>query len=294
MPGGDGTGIAKNVPPIAVNPALLTANVWGNSPNGNTIGVAGSSVSEDGVWGTSTSGAGVEGTSKSGPGVTGTSQTGDGVSGVSTSGNGIYGKGKTAGLFDGDVTVNGSLDVESSISGASLKASGDVNAGSLTTSGALTAGSMMTSGNLTANDVQLTGADLAEDFPIRGSEMEPGTVVVIEDSGALNQSYRAYDKRVAGVVSGAGSFKPGIVMDRGRSASPEGSRVSIALAGKVYCKVDAGHGAVRVGDLLTTSPTLGHAMRADDQARAFGAVIGKALAPLSTGTSLVPILVALQ
>jgi hypothetical protein len=49
-----------------------------------------------------------------------------------------------------------------------------------------------------------------------------------------------------------------------------------------------------VGDLLTTSPTAGHAMKADDTGRAFGAVIGKALAPMENGTGLIPILIALQ
>jgi hypothetical protein len=46
--------------------------------------------------------------------------------------------------------------------------------------------------------------------------------------------------------------------------------------------------------MLTTSPTEGHAMKACDPARAFGAVIGKALRPLATGIGLIPILIALQ
>ena len=41
--------------------------------------------------------------------------------------------------------------------------------------------------------------------------------------------------------------------------------------------MDAGYAPVGVGDLLTTSPTAGHAMRAEDPVRAFGATIGKAL-----------------
>jgi len=45
---------------------------------------------------------------------------------------------------------------------------------------------------------------------------------------------------------------------------------------------------------LTTSPTVGHAMKARDQSRAFGCVIGKALRSLETGQGLIPILVALQ
>jgi hypothetical protein len=58
--------------------------------------------------------------------------------------------------------------------------------------------------------------------------------------------------------------------------------------------VDADYGAIGLGDLLTTSGTLGHAMRAADPARAFGAVVGKALGSLEQGRGLLPILVALQ
>jgi hypothetical protein len=68
----------------------------------------------------------------------------------------------------------------------------------------------------------------------------------------------------------------------------------VAVVGKVYCKVDAQYAPIEVGDLLTTSPTPGHAMKADDPLRAFGAVIGKALRGLQSGQGLVPILVALQ
>jgi hypothetical protein len=63
---------------------------------------------------------------------------------------------------------------------------------------------------------------------------------------------------------------------------------------QVYCKVDAQYAPIEVGDLLTTSPTPGHAMKAADPFKAFGAVIGKALQPLHTGQGLLPILIALQ
>ncbi|HEY7253389.1 MAG TPA: hypothetical protein VIG37_23025 [Methylomirabilota bacterium] len=49
-----------------------------------------------------------------------------------------------------------------------------------------------------------------------------------------------------------------------------------------------------MGDLLTTSATPGHAMKAVDGARAFGAVIGKALEPLAGGQALIRILVAMH
>jgi len=82
-----------------------------------------------------------------------------------------------------------------------------------------------------------------------------------------------------------------MILDRQR---PGRGRLSLALMGKVYCKVDATHMPVAIGDLLTTSSTPGHAMKAADRGRAFGAVIGKALQPCARGQSLIPILVALQ
>jgi hypothetical protein len=114
---------------------------------------------------------------------------------------------------------------------------------------------------------------------------------VIDRDGALKESACAYDRRVAGVVSGAGGFKPGILLD---TQEVEHGRRPVALIGKVYCKVDADGSPVEVGDLLTTSATPGHAMKAGDPTRAFGAVLGKALGSLPQGRGLVPILVTLQ
>ena len=154
-------------------------------------------------------------------------------------------------------------------------------------------GNVEVKGNIDATgDIRLTNGDCAEDFNI-GSDItvEPGTVMVLGEKDALFPSQRAYDKRVAGVVSGAGDYRPGIVLDKQQS---ENNRQPIALLGKVYCKVDAQYGAIEVGDLLTTSSTSGHAMKASDQLKAFGAVIGKALRPLEDGQGLIPILIALQ
>jgi hypothetical protein len=142
-------------------------------------------------------------------------------------------------------------------------------------------------------DVTLTGGmDCAEQFDVAGEqELEPGTVVVIDQEGALRESYEAYDRRVAGVVSGAGDYKPAIVL--GRRAT-NGASIQVALVGKVYCKVDAEYAPIVIGDILTASPTSGHAMKAIDRDRAFGAVIGKAMRPLESGRGLIPMLVALQ
>ena len=94
------------------------------------------------------------------------------------------------------------------------------------------------------------------------------------------------------LLSGAGGYWPGIVLDQ--QQQPTGKRLPIALMGKTYCKVDADQASIEIGDLLTTSPTPGHAMRANDPFKAFGAVIGKALRSLEAGKGLIPVLVALQ
>jgi hypothetical protein len=141
-------------------------------------------------------------------------------------------------------------------------------------------------------DIRLLGADCAENFDVSEAETaEPGTVMVIDQEGTLKPSEQAYDKRVAGVISGAEGYKTGIVLDEQES---EADRMPVALMGKVYCKVDARHSPIGVGDLLTTSSTLGYAMKADDPLRAFGAVLGKAVRPLKEGQGLIPVLVALQ
>jgi hypothetical protein len=147
---------------------------------------------------------------------------------------------------------------------------------------------------LATGDVRLQGADCAEDFEVDElSALEPGMVMVIGDEERLYPCNKPYDTRVAGVLSGAGNCRPGILLGRQQESSQQ-KRLPLALTGKVYCKVDASYSPVGIGDQLTTSPTLGHAMKVSDGSRASGAILGKALRPLTQGRSLIPILVALQ
>ncbi len=140
-------------------------------------------------------------------------------------------------------------------------------------------------------DILLTGADCAEQFDVVGATAaRPGSVMVIGEDGALRRSSQPYDTKVAGVVSGAGTYRPAIVLDQ---QPPREDRLCVALVGKVFCNVDSAYGPIEFGDLLTTSPTPGHAMKADDPHRAFGAVLGKSLKPWSGGRGMIPILVAL-
>ena len=230
---------------------------WSNGGDG-TQGFTGSS-NNNGVFGRNTSSAPIPGGSPGGNGVFGFSDNpnGSGVFGAipqtNTVGAGVTGVGSTAGQFFGDVAVTG---------------------------------------HITCTDVMLANADCAEEFDLDQSAgaIEPGTVVSFDDEGSLRPSVVAYDKRVAGVISGAGEYRPGLILDKREG----GNRAPLALIGKVMVKADASYGAIEVGDLLTTSPTPGHAMRATDSAQAFGQVIGKALEPLPEGRALVRLLVTLQ
>jgi hypothetical protein len=176
------------------------------------------------------------------------------------------------------------LDVEGNI-----KSSGDISATRDITANR----NLRVGGDIRVEgDIRLAGADCAEHFDVDDAAMlESGTVMVIADEERLCRCSEPYDKRVAGVLSGAGKCRPGLLLGQ---QSSDANRLPLALAGTVYCLVDAGHGAIAVGDLLTTSPTPGHAMKAADPRRAFGAVLGKALRPLRGGTALIAILVSLQ
>ena len=142
------------------------------------------------------------------------------------------------------------------------------------------------------------GSDLSEQYEIRGTRTEllpsPGTVVSIdpENPGDLVVSNNTYDRRVAGIISGAGGIKPGMLM--GQSGSVADGEYPVALTGRVYCWADASNSPIEPGDMLTTSDTPGHAMKVTDYTRAQGAVIGKAMSSLDEGQGLVLVLVTLQ
>lgn len=253
------------------------------------IGVMGESAQSEGVRGVShaPTHGGVVGindnpTDGAGPGLYGASR-GTGVWGVSQTWNGVYGE--TASTTGGN-GVHG----KSTGSGAGLYGESASGVGVYGKGGKLAA---LFEGDVeVTGDIRLTGADCAEEFAVAdAASAEPGTVMVLDDHENLSPSQSAYDRRVVGVVSGAGLYKPGIVLDGAHGGV---NRSRIGLLGKVFCKVDADIAPVEVGDLLTTSETPGYAMKALDPERSFGAVLGKALKPLKSGQELIPILVALQ
>jgi hypothetical protein len=167
--------------------------------------------------------------------------------------------------------------------------------GSIEVRGADGAATVQISGGASGGSIQLNGRalDYAEVFAVRDqAKVEPGHVVTIDpqEPGRLTLSTRAYDRGVAGVIAGADGLRSGIVL----GTRSDDSHQPVALNGRVYCWVDAGYGLIKPGDLLTTSPTAGHAMRVSDLARAQGAILGKAMQGLSQGRGKILVLVNLQ
>jgi len=136
------------------------------------------------------------------------------------------------------------------------------------------------------------GLDYAEGFNVTENDgISSGTVLVIdpENPGKLALSSKSYDSRVAGIVAGANSLGSGVKLGAGQFDH------DVALAGRVYCKVDGGEEGIEPGDLLTSSEIPGHAMKAVDHERAWGAIIGKAMERQGKGTSgQILVLVTLQ
>jgi N-acetylneuraminic acid mutarotase len=152
-----------------------------------------------------------------------------------------------------------------------------------------------TTGNEYAFTRTGSGRDLAE-LLLTCEPVEAGDVVVIApEGGAVERCRRAVDTRAAGIVS----VQPSLLMGVDRLSASENA-VMVALAGRVACKVDAVYGEIRPGDLLVTSPTPGHAMRAPSvelNGRAVypsGAIVGKALEGLRDGRGKIQVLVGLR
>ncbi|MGE3453798.1 MAG: hypothetical protein AB7O24_01665 [Kofleriaceae bacterium] len=142
-------------------------------------------------------------------------------------------------------------------------------------------------GNIAATGTIVGGVgspDLAENITASDATIEAADVVAADPRGGerVVRSRRAYDSTVLGVIS----TKPGILTNAQRSdvdasVSPDPSQRPIALAGRVPVKVTLEGGPIAPGDLLTTSSTPGHAMRAVEPWR--GGLIGTALTSFAGG-----------
>ena len=297
------------------------AAVLGRTRNG---AASNADVSGSGVWGDSDLGNGVSGTSSAADGVFGEGAT-SGVRGVSSAGfgflggndpkfnqhagaygesdqQGVVGLGRTSkatGVFGatkaGDgIGVRGETNTGVGVQGQSFgnglagKFIGDVECDGDVNLRGLNVGKDIS----VAGDVFLANKDVAERFEVEPSTAwEPGMVMVLGRDGSLTPCSQAYDKRAVGIVSGSGGLRPAITLGASENSSPT---APIALVGTAFCLVDAEQAPVEAGDLVTSSNTYGHAMKAEDPSKGRGAIVGKALAPLDRGRGRIPILIGLQ
>lgn len=153
---------------------------------------------------------------------------------------------------------------------------------------------LIADGRARVDILEIAGADVAEKFLSSDAGVEAGTVMEIdpEHPGQLRIAREAYSTRVAGVVSGAGDIPVGAVLGNlpGHENAP-----AIALSGRVWVRCDASRASIAPGDMLTTSDTSGHAMKAVERDRAYGTILGKSMTALAQGErGLVLVLVNLQ
>lgn len=147
-------------------------------------------------------------------------------------------------------------------------------------------------GTLSGTSVKATYQDVAEWVPAT-DDLAPGTVVVLnpEHNNEVMASSRAYDTRVAGVVSP----QPGITLGEGGA-----DKETVATMGRVRVRVDATAGPIGIGDLLVTSGASGMAMKSMPvemmgvEMHGPGTILGKALESLSGGTGEILVLLSMQ
>jgi len=249
-----------------------------------TMGVLGAgSGAGTGVRGTSTSGNGLEGQSGSGMGVRGVSSSSYGVQGESSSYIAV--RAVAAGGVVALQAVNtGGGDLIDAFS--STKRFRVTNLGSVYADGRYYCGAADTCFNTGV------GADVAE--RIDASEtLEAGDVVEVDADlpGSFRRARTAGSPLVAGVIS----TTPAVTLNNNDLADLDAgtrtdTRPLIALVGRVPVKACAEEGPIKPGDLLTSSSTPGHAMRAPADPQP-GTVVGKALGALAGGCGVLEMMV---
>jgi len=135
--------------------------------------------------------------------------------------------------------------------------------------------------------------DLAENY-LSEQGLEPGDIVCIDsEKDNIVKACRPNDPMVLGVISA----EPGFLLNVDRDGVQGGRHFPVALCGRVPCKVVSESGPIGKGDLLTSSSTAGHAMRAkpiEVDGRVIyqpGTIIGKALEAFDGNSGTIEIFV---
>lgn len=310
---------------------------YATATSGDTYGVKGWAASNTGTGVYGGGGwIGVEGASDAGSGIgvmgraesaTGTtygvyawseSPDGTGVYGAGGNGTGVHGSGSRYGVYGNTgrpgiagYFVNGwdglALVAVSSTTGDILQVKNDDNivfrvngAGNVQADGGYHCGNNLddSAGPLDENEIapclyDSSPADFAEMLPA-AQGLHAGEVLVVGADGALARSSAPYQSAVAGVYSTRPSY-----LGNGQRWGQAGY-APLAITGVVPVRASAENGPIRPGDLLTTSGTPGHAMKASPITVAgitfypSGVILGKALEELDTGTGTILALVTLQ
>lgn len=188
------------------------------------------------------------------------------------------------------ITNTGSVGIGTTSPGAKLEVNGGVK---------LTAnsGASLTFQDGTVQSTAYTGVtcggDYAESMDVAGDRTKygPGDILVLDSDnpGKVLKSIEAYSTSVAGIYS----TRPGTVGRRQLTPKNE-AEVPMAMVGVVPTKVTTENGVIKVGDLLVSSSRPGYAMKGTDRSRMLGAVLGKAMGSLDSGTGVIEVLVTLQ
>jgi hypothetical protein len=134
------------------------------------------------------------------------------------------------------------------------------------------------------------GGDLAEMVRrIEGESISPGAVVefrgIKDGYMVVGLAHKERAGRAVGIVSGAGDLMPAITLNR----RGHHSEVPLALAGTVFVQADASIRPIEAGDFLVASAQPGFAESAAIGEAVPGAIIGRAIERLSSGTGLIRI-----
>ena len=140
----------------------------------------------------------------------------------------------------------------------------------------------------------LNGGDYAEavDLSEPAQNYAPGDLIIADSksSGRFRKSDEPYSRLVSGVYA----TKPGALGRRQSLDESSVSEIPMAMVGIVPTKVTTDNGSIQVGDLLVSSSIPGVAMKGTDMSKMLGAVVGKALSNLKSGTGVIEVLVTLQ
>jgi hypothetical protein len=226
----------------------------------------------------------------------GVSAAGAGVLGMTDSPTGFGGRFSNTGTGGGVLFLQNNGAADGSGGGDFITA---VNSDGTDTQLRITSnGGVMTDAGFRCGDgapdcLQTGGADVAE--RVNASEaLQPGDVVEIDPAHPdhFRLARTAYSTLLAGVISSKPAIVMGVEGITVANDSASDARPPLALVGRVPVRVSTENGPIHVGDLLVASATPGHAMRGVNPPA--GAILGKALESLTSGTGTILVLVTLQ